>query len=485
MFKKSFFVFLIFSFSLIVQVRGDNFPSNWHSEESVTYDLKKVSHPFFGFGTQLWAYGDNPKNPHHRESRFKALQEMQIKFIRIENYCDHASWDELRQLREDTDSLGIKWVYVIWRTKDQKIGKMLDSEEKVAYFAKEWGKIVSELYDHHIPIEYIELVNEPDSKGSWSTGIAPFWYNQALTAVRKELDKRGLSAVKIIGPGLSNMSRSDQAAYIENISHHNAKKLAAWSVHPWADEDCQFYPDGALSLEYWWEKIFGPAIRMKNPKIPVFVTEFSSTKCHFHGIEYPHGDHYGGWNEEKYIPNYSVANSMPFAARTYENALAFLNKGANSAFFWQINDEWPESIDKEKSWGFIDLWGNPKPVYEAMHSLASRLPVGAKVLAAPDQKGNNLYTGAFVHQNRVIIGMANSKPYEQNIKVTLKNLDGKIKSVESMAYETAEQGNPITGIPDRGAFSHKDLKGIKYGQGHCSFKVSLPANSVLTIVLEH
>lgn len=453
-------------------------------EERVLYDLTNFSHEFYGFGTQLWAYGHNPKNGNHALSRKQALQDMRIKFIRIENYLDRASWYELKSLRDTTDELGIKWVFVIWNS--QRLGNnVIDSEKKVDIFATEWVEIVSELYKYEIPIEYIELMNEPDSKGDWSTGIDPYWYNQVVSSVRKKLNNMNFSHVGIIGPGLSDMKQSKE--YIENISDENARNsLAVWSIHQWGGiEVTEWNRAGAPSLEYWWEKEFGESIKKKNKDLDVFVTEFSSDIRSINGV--PHDpDNFGEWNDHIQVPNYSVTNTMPFAVRTYENALAFLNKGANATFFWQLNDEWPETNEKKKAWGFQDLYGNPKPVYLAMQTLAQNLPHGSKVLIAPDQTMNDLYTGAFITgDGKIIVGIANTTPETHSTTIFLEKTLLPMEVESAIAFVPLHWGDPSNGIPDEGVVAYQDDLQLKNNCSNntSSFKVTLPEYSILTVVL--
>lgn len=469
------------------KVMFDDVSLDIQGDETVSYDLQQLSHQFLGFGTQLWAYNKNPQNVRHQATRFHALKEMNIKYIRVEHYCDHASWKELKALRRETDQLGIKWVYVIWRSKKES-RKMIDSDKGVAQFADEWLQIIHELYRNGIPIEYIELMNEPDSKGDWSTGMDPYWYAKAVMAVREKLNHSPYHQVEIIGPGPSSMKQLHDyiKEMLQNGAHHD---LAGWSTHSWGGTETDSehnYRSGAPSIEYWWEKEFKELSNSKDRALPIYVTEFSSDIRSIDGVQYD-PDKFGQWDESKIAPNYSVANTMAFGVRTYENALAFLNKGAHSAFFWQLVDEWPETSDKHKSWGFLDLWGKEKPVYHAVLSLAKNLPPeDAYVLSAPDQKRNNLYTGAFItNEKKLIVGIANTTMDEHSTTITLNNVPGQLRIEEAIAFRQSIRGSPELGIPDQGVFQAPNDLPLHHHQDHSySLKVTLPPNSVLTIILK-
>jgi len=418
--------------------------------------------------------------PDIHANRQKALDELNIKFIRITR--ERTSWDDMRKTRQMTDALGIKWVYMVWsgpRKYSQK-RKLSDVEG----FAEWWTEQVKELYKNNVPVEYIELMNEPDSGGQWSTGITGSQYNDLIKSLRPKLDKAGYSNVGILGPGLSSLSWSKPAPYLKALDIAGASNLTYWSTHSWDDDKA-----GPLGIVKYWPD-FGGNAKDLNRSLPVFVTEYATKQKSFHGIEYPMPDDYGKWNDDNVFPYYSSSNTMPFAARVYANTFALLNSGASALFIWQINDE-PTEVNphgrgrrKSKSWGFVDLWGKPKPVYNALMTICPKIPAGSKVIKSPDQKSNKLYSGVLVDKDRVIIGIANDRTFEVSSAFKLKNAPPGLKVIEAVAFEQSYKGNRKKGDPDKGRTVNRNVKLVSGNPGQYSIEVTLPPDSTLTIICD-
>ena len=153
--------------------------------------------------------------------------------MRIENFVERASWEEMQATRAITDALGIEWVYMIWVAP----GTMVNAAgqlrtDRIDDFAEWWAGEVADLYANNIPVEYIELMNEPDSGGSWSTGITPSQYNTLVFLTRQELNDAGLENVGIVGPGLASLHPwSDPAGYINGLDADGVAAMSAWSTH--------------------------------------------------------------------------------------------------------------------------------------------------------------------------------------------------------------------------------------------------------------
>ena len=78
--------------------------------DTITYDISDTSHEFQGFGAHIWGYGNTPAYPNLLAYRQQALEELNIKYVRIENYAEYASWADMQATRAITDALGIEWV---------------------------------------------------------------------------------------------------------------------------------------------------------------------------------------------------------------------------------------------------------------------------------------------------------------------------------------------------------------------------------------
>ena len=448
--------------------------------ESLVYDLSQIRQTFMGFGAQIWSYCSDEDYPDLLSWRQKALEELNIKYVRVVK--ESASWEDLQKTRAMTDALGIKWVYMIWSAPRQYSSRRLLTD--IPGFADWWVSEVDNLYKHNIPVEYIELMNEPDSEGKWSTGITGSQYNDLIKDLRPKLDRAGYSRVGIVGPGISSLSWSRPDEYIKFFDKTLASSMAAWSTHSWDDDK-----KGPTDIESFWPN-FGRPVSELNSSLPKFVTEYATKQKSFHGIEYPMPDDYGQWDDSKVYPYYSTTNITPYAARVYANTFALLNSGANALFIWQLSDE-PTEVNplgrrggKHKSWGLLDLWGKPKPVYPALLTLYPKIPIGSKMVKSPDQKSNKLYTGVLVNDKQVIIGVANDNPSPNSGTIHLKNVPSDLRIIKAEAFEPVYIGDRTKGEPDRGKMVKKDLTLTKEQTGQYSIKVSLPADSILTIICQ-
>jgi len=451
----------------------------------VSFDVNDTAQPFEGFGAQIWGYGPDENFPNLAVYREQALEELNIKYVRIENYAESATWTDMQNTRAMTEALGIRWVYMIWVAPWFVMdgnGRLRD--DRIDDFANWWAGHVDELYDYGIEVEFIELMNEPDSGGQWSTGITPAQYNTLVQLTRAALDAHDgsggtndLTNVGIVGPGLASMDSS--ASYIYALDSDGVAAMGVWSTHSWGSVDSC----GGRCIPYHWPN-FGDPADGQNPALSKFVTEYATHETTFHGVTYPHCDHYGEWDESNVFPYYSVSNTMPYAVRVYENTLGLLNSGANVPFIWQAIDEPTEvnppgySGSKRKSWGLLDLWGNPKPAYDALKTLYPEIPVGASVVQASAQD-STLYSGALIKDGRLVVGMANGSTLECSAAVQISSAVN-LEIVEAVAFVIDHVGGPEIGDPDTGQTIYRELT---VNPDH-SIDVVLPGDSTLTIICD-
>ena len=451
----------------------------------ISVDIANTGHVFEGFGAQIWGYGPNANYPDLLAIRQQTLADLNIKFVRIENYAESASWTDMQATRAVTDALGIKWIYMIWVAPSgfrDGAGRLLD--DQIDDFAVWWAAHVNELYDHGVPVEYIELMNEPDSNGVWSTGVTAAQYNELVQQVRAALDSydgtggtNNLTGVGIVGPGVAAMDSS--ASYINALDANGANAIGAWSTHSWGVVDSC----GADCIQYHWPN-FGPPADAQNPSLPKFVSEYATHETTFIGVTYPHGDNYGSWNPDNVFPYYSVSNCMPFAVRVFENTLGLLNNGASAPFVWQLIDE-PSEVNpfgypgtKRKAWGLVDLWGNGKPVYDTLKTLYPRVPVGASGIELTAQD-SIVYSGAFIKDNRLIVAMANGDEIDRELTIQVAGAEY-VEIAEAPAVLWDHVGDPATGDPDTALTVQRSLT---VNPDH-SIDVTLPPVSTLTIVCD-
>jgi hypothetical protein len=337
--------------------------------------------------------------------------------------------------------------------------------QDVGGFAAHWRNLVADLDRHGMRPHYIDLMNEPDSGGGWSTGITPEDYNTLVKQVRSELDSAGFADVGIVGPGLTNMDWDrHNSRYIAALDDDAISCLAAFASHAW--DDGSICSGGATCVLQTWPD-FGDSVNARDPDKPKWVTEYATKETTFHGITYPHADYTGG---------YSVAHTMPYAARVYETTLAHLNSGANVAFYWCAQDG-------GKAWGYVDAKGNKKPIYYSLMSLCPKIPVGARVVAPPDQTLSALYCGAVVDGTRVVVGIANDSTAEQSSTIRLLNAPAPLRIEEAVACVLDRRGDPDAEIADTAKLVERCLTLTDSDDGSCRFDVTLPPDSTLTVTL--
>jgi hypothetical protein len=444
------------------------------ADDAVTYDVSDTSHEFMGFGAHIWGYGNTTEYPNLLDYRQQALEELNIKYVRIENVAETATLTDMQATRAITDALGIEWVYMAWIAPGFMDGSGMLND--IPGFATWWKDEVDYLYANGMPVEYIELMNEPDSWGAWSTGITYSDYNLLVKDLRPKLDTAGYSNVGIVGAGPAGMDVCDD--YMNALDANGIAAMAAWSAHSWGSADA---PETETRVRDNMT-IPGDAV---DATLPKFVTEYATHERNFHGVSSPPGDNYGGWNDSNVFPYYATANRIPFGVRTYANTLGLLNGGANSPFIWQLIDEPTETItgSKRKNWGGLDLWGNPKPVYGMLKTLYPKIPVGSMVITPPNQSGNATYTGACRNNNLIVIGIANEQDTSQNNTITLTNAPEDLAIAEALAFEPSDWGDPSIGEPDVGIEVSKTLTLNPLSATSYSIDTSPVRDSTLTIVL--
>ena len=445
------------------------------TDDAVTYDLSEISHEFMGFGAHIWGYGNTTEYPNLLTYRQQALQELNIKYVRIENVAETAALVDMQATRAITDALGIEWVYMAWIVPGFMDGSGMLND--IPGFATWWKDEVDYLYNNSMPVENIELMNEPDSGGAWSTGITYSDYNLLVKDLHSKLDAAGYSNVGIVGAGPADMYDCDD--YMNALDATGIAAMGAWSAHSWGSLD------GPNTETRMRDNMTIPG-NAADPSLPKFVTEYATHETNFHGITTPGGDDYGSWNtstDPNVFPYYATANRIPFGVRTYANTLSLLNGGANSPFIWQLIDEPTETINKHKNWGGLDLWGNPKPVYGMLKTLYPKIPIGSMVITPPDQSGNLTYTGACRNNNLIVIGLANELSSTRNNTITLTNAPEDLKIVEAAAFEPSYWGNPSIGEPDIGIEVSKTLTLNPISATSYSIDASPVGDSTLTIIL--
>ncbi len=432
------------------------------------FDLDGRGQTFLGFGTQIWGYGAAP------QTLATVLSELRIRFVRIEHHDEASTWSQLQATRAITDALDIPWISMVWSAPAAyRSGGILTDPSG---FAQWWANHVDQAYAQGIPLEFVELMNEPDSQGQWSTGISPSDMSDLIQATRLELDALGHPSVGILAPGLSAMSWSVPDEYLHALEPSAISGLAGFSTHTWSDDFVNCADVSGTCLETNWQHFAKPASEVA-PELPLFVTEHGSSVNEFQGVTYP---------DPNSSAPYSATASMGYAVRCFENTLAALNAGASSILFWQAMDEPTEVQQKNKSWGFVDLQGNPKPVYLAMRSLAAALPVGAEVVSPlSDQTLEGLYAAAFVLEDQVVVALANPLSVARDGILMLDGGESRDLWIrDSQACVLDQPGDVLSEVPDVARIVAGEASLTRTRRGQNRLLVHLPPVSTLVVVLE-
>ncbi len=415
-----------------------------NNEPDLIIDVHSRSHVFSGFGVQSWD-----------ASAFTArvYTELNIRYARLSTVTAATM----------AIGRGVEVLYVRWSAPTEwMVGDNELATQYVDDYAALWADTVEDLSVSGVHPSFIELSNEPD--GHWNTYISPANYNTLVKLTRAELDARGFSDVGIAGPGLSNLNWANHnAIWIGALDSQGVSSLAVWSSHFW--DDGTVCSGGASCVSSSWPN-FGVSADGRDPALPKLVTEFATSEYTFHGVTYPSP------NDNR---DYNATNSMPYAARVFENGLALINNGANAPFVWQARDQSWES----KGWGLINLLGDPKPVYYALRTLWPEIAWDSWVVDLGDQSGSATYGGAFVADDRLVIGLANDSATTRQQAIRVLGVAG-VQISSATACVIDHQGNPLTEDPDTTQLISRDI--TVYPNN--SFAVVLPADSTLAIVCD-
>ncbi len=407
-------------------------------------DVRAESHTFLGFGAQIWDFGPDT---------VRVCNDLNVRYVRVSS----------TSAAVQASAAGLNVLLLRWSAPAEWLDG--DNELMTQYvddYAVLWANTVADLAAGGRAPDYIELSNEPD--GDWNTYISPGNYNTLVKLTRAELDARGLFDVGIVGPGLTHLDwNNHNSTWIGALDAQAVASLAAWGTHTW--DDGSLCDGGASCIHENWPD-FGDSADARDPTLPKFITEFATKENTFHGVTYPQPD---------LFRDYSATNSMPYAVRVYENALALLNHGAHVPFIWQATDQdW-----EQKGWGLIDLAGNPKPVFYALQTWWPTVPVGASVIDVGDQSASLIYAGAFVKDDRLVIGLANDSAAAcgKTLRVTGA---ASVQIVAAPACLLDHQGDPATQDPDTAQVIQQSLT---VGPDN-SIDITLPADSTLTLVCD-
>jgi hypothetical protein len=446
-------IFLI-SVSLVIQV-----DILFAEEADILFNTADSSSQLMGFGAQIWS-GD---------TRIESiLTSLPLKYVRMKFGGSWAPPTDATQAQMDAyvasqydGNASIRTTYAMLNRLGIKVianqfegppvwlgsGNRLNSAN-FDDMARLWGSIAYYMQDHNMPISYIEMFNEPE--GNWNIYVPGADYNTVAILLRTELDSRGLTNVKICGPGLAILGNAP--SWFNALDATGVASLGAWSTHAW-DEGWGHTDAMPSYLDSRYKIYFDPYVLAKDPNRtkPVIITEYATGVLTYNGVTFT--------SDEAY-------DSNQFAERVYENTLTLINNGANILAYWQAADhDWMTQgtsgfMRKQSSGSTL------RPVYYAMTTLMPLIPDGASVLTKT-WNDSNISAAGFIGTDKFVAAFANS---------TAATVSRTIKIMGVTSFSIIEAKAFINGsVVDK-------LADLNFDYETSTFDITLPRESTLTVV---
>ncbi len=442
--------------ALVGSGEGAHWDSAWLSPDDrawLSMDLGQTQQVYGGLGTRVWGYGSD------NTLLTRALDALEIQVIRIAP--ESATDAELQALHALTEARGVRWILHPWSAPSPMVqdGMLRD----VAAFAAWTVQELQRLEALGIVPVYIELMNEPDSGGAWSTGITVADFAQLSAAVREGLDAAGLQKVGILGPGGSALdyfhSNRDYLLALD------PEDLAGWSAHAW--DDGSFCSGGpCLSRAY---RDYGDVLKEVDPSAakPVFVSEYATKELDFDGQIWPSPEDTVGLN---------ATDSYGYGVRVVQNTLALVNAGAQIPVLWYAVDE-PRITTKQ--WGLLAEDGREKPGYTALAGL--NLPVKGLVMRPPETEDRGWIAAGIIGSEETVLVFSNDGDQPQSPVLRLRGLASR-PELSALRFEAVRLGSVTSGTAGVGHWVPVEI-GQRYGQGVLELELSLPPQTVVRVAL--
>lgn len=426
----------------------------------IQINAANVSHPFYGFGAQVWPGDMRVEN---------LFSQLNLKYFRIapggcptpptdatvaqmdayvnSQYNDTGRGNNVEASLEIAENQNITVIFVrfggpsAWLgTGNRLLSQYFDD------YARLWASEIYFFKSRGLRVDYVELFNEPE--GYWNVYCPEADYNIFVKLVRSELNSRGLNDVGIAGPGLAYLYHG--TSWIGALDSDGKNSLAAWSTHAW-DEGWGHTDALPSFLDQRWRDYFGAAVNSADAQHlkPVIVTEYASGVQTFNGVTYG-TDEYG--------------DTSQFAQRCYENTLTLANNGANVLCYWEAaNQSW----QSQPMYAFLRINSTIRPTYYAFSTLSPFIPNDAMVLT---KTWNDpvISAAGFVNADRLVLGFANSSADTINRSVRITGVTT-VAITNALAFQSG-------GVVDK-------MSEISYDYSTNSMNISLPRESTLTVVL--
>ncbi len=424
----------------------------------IEFDVNDVSHPFAGFGAQVWPgdmrveslFADMNMNhmrmcPGGCSSPPTDAPQAQMDAYVSSEYNGTTRGNMITASLQMAERCDIQVILNMFGGPADWLGtgNRLKAEN-FDDFARLWVSQVYFFKNRGLRINYIELANEPE--GNWNIYIPGTDYNTVVKLVRQELDSRGLTDVGIIGPGLAYLYYGP--TWINALDNDGKAALACWSTHAW-DEGWGHTDALPSFLDQRWQDYFGAAVNSADPthSKPVIVTEYATGVRTYNGVTY---------GSDTYT------ETSQFAERSYENSLTLVNNGANVLCYWEAANQSWQSIPMS---GLLRTDSSKRPVYYALMTLAPSIPDNAMVLRKT-WDDSAISAAGFIGDNQLVLAFANSTANTVNRTVGVTGITS-FTLTEAQAFESGA-------VVDR-------LSQVSFDYDSSSMDITLPPESTLTV----
>lgn len=394
-----------------------------------------AAHPFAGGGAQVWA---NTKRP---AEAMAMLRDINARFVRvsltpeipeeqlgtgmsveqISALIDRADSDRQRrnftEFRDRMAAQRIQVVAIVWRMPRpwMSVREKKKGPRKEAGFADparipDYANYVTAqmLYLRRLGIQpaAVELTNEP--QGAWDTKYEPRDYADLVIKARATLDRAGLQAIRIAGPGTG----------IRNFDDFHAALKASGAIRNIGYVSAHVYQTPAQLQD---RATPGVASFLGRGSVgPILITEYG-VKKHF---EDPDSD---------VDDNDLDVDTHDYAMSAAASSLLLIGMGASGLVYYQLEDfSW-----SKKPHGLLDGNGRRRPVAEALQTVFGRLPTEGAVAVAGSGAPAQVPIVAFRAAGRWVMVAVNQSNEPQTLTARLEGSAGTAGAPAAIAGSSA------------------------------------------------
>ncbi|GAA0742200.1 hypothetical protein LRH25_05040 [Ideonella azotifigens] len=423
------------------------------------------SHPYLGFGAQVWLNDNKPEQStqmlrdlHARYVRVGLAPKILLNQLRpgmsvqdaltlIKANDSEQQRQRLTRFGEQMKQLGIQIHLIFWRMPEpwarydtqrksgSKDRSTFADPARVADYANLVTAQMVYLRGLGITADAVELTNEPH--GAWSTLYTREDYARLVQAARAAMQQNGLGEVKIAGPGV-NLKQFDH--YIGALQQAKATDdLGYISAHVYENPELLSDPRQPGMASFLGRGHFGPIV----------ITEF------------------GAQDGKAKVGARSFAVTEPaYGLSAIAQAGLLLNNGASALIYWQLKDfNWGT-----QGHGLLSEDGQRRPVAQALQTIVAPLPAGAKIAAVQGRMPAGLVATAFQTPQNSYLMISNSSDEPHQLNARLQGGSGHCgKIAQTQVWRTGGEGGGAVKAPE---------------VSDCTVKAGIGPGSAVLVVLQ-